>query len=1187
MTKSEEKFARCLSVAIDLIKHKQGKNIAVIQDELGYALGRKGGSAIEYWRKGHIPANLEDIKILAEELVAKRGLENRDMVVRFLSSAGHPDLITEYEQSLSTSKDLQSSTCHIDWGQAPDVSVFYGRNDELAQLQAWTVTDHCSVVAILGMGGMGKTALVAKLAEQIKECFDYFIWRSVSNAPTLKNVLKDFVYFLSNQQVNLLSQDTRENISRLLDYLKSYRCLLVLDNIESILCEGEHAGRYRDGYEDYGNLIQQIGQGRHQSCLLLTSREKPREIARLEGKSSPVRSLQLGGLEPIAGKEMLRDKGLSGSEDNWITLVQRYSGNPVALQIASETIREIFEGSIVNFLQKDIFVFEGVYDLLDQQFARLSKIERDIMYWLSIERETVTIKRLRKNMLHLVLERELITALNSLRRRSLIEQCPNGFALQNVSMEYITQRLIDQIYEEIASEAISILQSHALLKAQAAKDYVRKSQRRLILIPVIKCLLATFDETTLEDKLAKILLELRRNQLQERGYAAGNLLNFLIELDIDLEGYNFSHLSVWQAYLRETSLHDVNFSYADLSSSVFAETFGGIWSMAFSPNGEALAIGDTRGRITLWHITKDETSRYLQHGEWLTDLTFSPDGKILATTSDDQYIKLWNIQSGQLLNAIDVGGPASGIAISPDGNTLAVGRYDHMVGLWHIITGEYFKEFQGHTGWVWSVQFSPDGSKLATGGDDQTVKLWDIETGHSLKLSAHVGRVWSVSFSPDGDLLASGGEDQAIRLWDVDNTQCINEFHGHRKSVKAVSFSPDGRKIVSASDDETVRLWNVSTGKLIHTLYGHTSKVNSAIFSSDGHLIASGGADKTVRLWDERTGRLVKVQKGYSNTIRSVTFDNSGEVVASGGDNCVIYLWDIKQGKCIRGLYGHGNHIYSVAFSSIKPLLASCDEDQTLRLWEADTGECLETISEPTSWMRTIAFSPEGNLIASGSEDGVIRLWRISTGRCIKELHRHESFVLSVAFSPDGQVLASGSLDRTVRVWDIRSGDSLCVLNHPGPVRTVDFHFENPLLVSGGDNQVVRLWNTVGGECIETFSGHNDLINGVSFVRGTDLIVSGSADKTLKVWDINTGQCLRTLRGHQKRILSIKVSSDGSKIVSGSEDETIKVWDVQTGVCLQTLITDRLYERMNITGVTGLTEAQKMILKDLGAIEDN
>jgi len=106
----------------------------------------------------------------------------------------------------------------------------------------------------------------------------------------------------------------------------------------------------------------------------------------------------------------------------------------------------------------------------------------------------------------------------------------------------------------------------------------------------------------------------------------------------------------------------------------------------------------------------------------------------------------------------------------------------------------------------------------------------------------------------------------------------------------------------------------------------------------------------------------------------------------------------------------------------------------------------------------------------------------------------------------------------------------------------------------------------------------------VAFSLDGKMLASGSEDQTVKLWNIHTGECLETLHGHSKRVCSVAFSSDGKTLASGSGDETIKLWAFKTGECLKTL-RDRLYEGMNITGVRGLTEAEKATLKALGAVE--
>ncbi|NJO78348.1 MAG: hypothetical protein HC827_07335 [Cyanobacteria bacterium RM1_2_2] len=84
---------------------------------------------------------------------------------------------------------------HQDWGDAIDVSIFYGRETTLAQLQLWLVEDKCRLVALLGIGGIGKSALAVKLGMQLQSEFDVIVWRSLQNAPPLEDFLKSVCNF--------------------------------------------------------------------------------------------------------------------------------------------------------------------------------------------------------------------------------------------------------------------------------------------------------------------------------------------------------------------------------------------------------------------------------------------------------------------------------------------------------------------------------------------------------------------------------------------------------------------------------------------------------------------------------------------------------------------------------------------------------------------------------------------------------------------------------------------------------------------------------------------------------------------------------------------------------------------------------------------------------------------------------
>src|SRR5207302_4629149 len=99
------------------------------------------------------------------------------------------------------------------------------------------------------------------------------------------------------------------------------------------------------------------------------------------------------------------------------------------------------------------------------------------------------------------------------------------------------------------------------------------------------------------------------------------------------------------------------------------------------------------------------------------------------------------------------------------------------------------------------------------------------------------------------------------------------------------------------------------------------------------------------------------------------------------------------------------------------------------------------------------------------------------------------------------------------------------------------------------------------------------------------LLATASRDQTVKVWDVNGGELLRTFPSRVGLIWSVAWSADQRLLAGGTDEGTIMLWEQQTGQCLLTLQSERPYERMNISGVTGITEAQKASLKALGAIE--
>lgn len=1074
-------------------------------------------------------------------------------------------------------------------GQAIDVADFYGRIDELVTLNQWILEDRCRLVALVGIGGIGKTSIAAKLAEQIWDKFEYVYWLSLRDATPIEATLIKLIQFLSDEQEINLPESLGERLSLLIDYLRFKRCLLIFDNIESILRSGNTAGQYLDGYEGYGKLIRLVGEIPHQSCLLLTGREKPKEIGYQEGEKSSVRCLRVPGLKEVEGQKVLALKGIYGSESELKTLINTYVGNALALKIVASNINNIFGGNVNEFLQQDFTVFGDIRVLLEQQFERLSDLESMVMYWLAINREPVSLSEVREDIVSVVQQAELSETLESLIRRSLIESSANFFTLQPVVMEFVIDRLVKQVHKEIINQNPNLFRCLSLIKAQA-KDYIRDIQIRFILKPVIDGLLDFFrTKTNIENQLAQILTTLRITLPLEPGYTAGNILNLLSHLEIDLSGYDFSELTVWQADLRNVKLQDVNFQNADLAKSVFAETFGSVLSVAFSPNGKLLAMGDTNGEIRLYQVADGKQVLTCQgHTNWIPSLAFNIDGSILASSSSDHTVKLWDANTGQCLQTLQGHKhEVWTVAFSPVAKTVISGSNDCTMKLWSFPSGKCLKTFHGHGNWIVCAVFSRDGQKLVSGSDDNTIKVWDAETGECINtLQGHHDGIRALAISPDGQRLISSSDDHTVKLWNLETGECINTLQGHRAAVWSVAFSPDGNLIASGSLDHTVRLWSASSGQCLKILQEHSGWVFSVVFNRQGDLIASGGEDQTMKLWDANSGQCLKTFSGYTSQVWSVAYSPDGKMLASGSHDHMVRLWDVKTGQALQIFQAHHAAVRSVAFSPDGQTLATGSDDQTVKLWDIHSSKTLQTFQGHSAVVQSVAFSPDGKMLASCSNDQKVRLWNVKTGQALQTFLGHRAAVQSVAFSPDGSMLASGAWDQTVKLWDVSTGESKGTLEgHANWVWSIAFSPDGGLLASSSYDGTIRLWRVSTGVCLQTFKVcANGIVKVVAFSRDGQILATSTPDYTVKLWNVDTGECKRTLHGHSASVWSIAFSPDNRTLASSGADETIRLWDISENECLKTLKAKKFYEGMNIRGVTGLTVANIATLKGLGAI---
>jgi len=655
----------------------------------------------------------------------------------------------------------------------------------------------------------------------------------------------------------------------------------------------------RAGSQGYARLLQRIGETAHQSCLLLTSREKPADLAALEGSRSPMRALRLAGLDAKAGAQLLAEKDVGGSPHDRVRLVEAYQGNPLALKIVAQTIVELFGGEIVPFLAQGEVVFGGVRELLGEQFARLSALEQGVFYWLAILREPVSLEELLTVLSRPRAPMHVLEALDGLRRRSLIErgQRAGSFTLHSVVLEYATARLIAEASSEIEQGHLDRLNEYGFCQAQA-KEYVRQAQEHLLVVPLLTRLQSTYQgQADVEARLLWLLDDLRGWPQTSQGYGPTNLVTLLRLLRGDLRGLDLSGLSIRGAYLQGVQMQDTTLAGSHLHEAVWTSPFDAVLSIAVSPDGRLWAAGSNRGEVRVWREEGRVAHLILRaHTDRVGGIAFSPDGQTLVTASWDSTIELWDLASGTALRALRGHEMAvTSIVFRPDGWLFASSSYDGTVRIWDARDGTCLRVLQAHSGPVLTLAWSPDGCLLASAGFDQTIRLWETEQGTLLReLRGHLGYVTGLAFAPGASTLASSSFDATIRLWEVKTGTCLRTLSGHTGAVSAVAWSPSGRMVASGGYATTIRLWDQESEQCRSVLSGHSDLVLSLAFTPDGQRLLSGSHDQTLRVWESENGRCVRIMQGYTVSLFAVAWSPDGRLLASGGVDGIVRLWELQ-----------------------------------------------------------------------------------------------------------------------------------------------------------------------------------------------------------------------------------------------------------------------------------------------------
>jgi WD40 repeat protein len=286
---------------------------------------------------------------------------------------------------------------------------------------------------------------------------------------------------------------------------------------------------------------------------------------------------------------------------------------------------------------------------------------------------------------------------------------------------------------------------------------------------------------------------------------------------------------------------------------------GWIETLTFSPDGSLLACGwgqdRSPGVCQLWDVARRQVRAVLPTASAVFSTAFAPDGQTLALGSWDGSVTLWEWASQREPRRLRLAAvPILALAFSTDGMVLAAGM-PHAVVLWDLRGDRPRIKLPAEC----PLAFSSDGRTLATGEAGAAgACLWDWRTGAARGylpgVPANPGairdaRSLALAFASGGKILLSSDTATVLRLWEVESHRVRAAFVDDTEPAAARAFSADGRLLAIAGAERTVELRETTANRLLATLKGHAGAIYSLAFAPDGRTLASGGFDGSVWLW--------------------------------------------------------------------------------------------------------------------------------------------------------------------------------------------------------------------------------------------------------------------------------------------------------------------------------------------------
>ncbi len=559
-------------------------------------------------------------------------------------------------------------------------------------------------------------------------------------------------------------------------------------------------------------------------------------------------------------------------------------------------------------------------------------------------------------------------------------------------------------------------------------------------------------------------------------------------------------------------------------------------SVAWSPNGALLAVGDEAGGIRVLRMgAKGADREVLQvrgelvaHDRSVDRLSWSPSASHLVSVSREPQLRVWHVERGRFEQVGELKGLFAftrGVAWSPDSSRFALGGADGGLQIWNVAAGEIETRLEpprrteafmtvparearsSGSALAWSA----DGKSIATGagvgrdGQREAIRIWDVASGSArLVLRGHDAELTALAWSPDGRL-ASASKDGRVRVWRVDSgeTMTIPALASGEGGITALAWSADGHRLAAGDAEGGIRVVRAALGDRGRFALGGGAS-GAAAWAPDGKRLAIAHLDGSILVFEPRGGgqpEPIRLESRRTE-VNDLEWHPDGRLLASCGNDGAVRIWDARSGEEV-ATSQHAKMSLELAWSPDGTRLASASHDRTVRVVDA-AGQEIRVIDGFEREAVGVAWGPEGRRVAIADLSGLVRVVAVDTGETELEVML-ESASFTLDWSPDGRLLVIAQRE-ALRLLDVeREGALVAVLPGDGraPPRTVEFDPTGQLIASAGMDGKVRVYSVETRSELVAFRGSpsGSWLDDVCFGPDGRLLTSVAVDGVV-TWDL-------------------------------------------------------------------------------------